>query len=278
MAHQRQSSSGSSYDPPAAAQYYQHQGHLHQQPQQQPQLQPQLQQQLQQQTHPQYYMPPMGQIPPPPPLQHHRDPPLSQQQPMHAAHAHMLQSFWMNQMHEVENVPQDYKLHHLPLARIKKVMKTDEDVKAKMISAEAPLIFDKACEVFITELTIRAWIHAEENKRRTLQRSDIAAAITKTDMFDFLIDIVPREDHKTAKEPKAQQVTVATAAVTGSEPRRSQESFPPVPTSSSGVSPGGPFEGYGYPYGVIENGSFAMVCWNYKCELQAPFRSDYTDC
>ncbi|KAF9364215.1 hypothetical protein BGX34_002187 [Mortierella sp. NVP85] len=169
----------------------------------------------------------------------------------------MLQSFWMNQMYEVENVPQDYKLHHLPLARIKKVMKTDEDVKAKMISAEAPLIFDKACEVFITELTIRAW---QENKRRTLQRSDIAAAITKTDMFDFLIDIVPREDHKTAKEPKAQQVTAATAVATGSEPRHSQEPFPPVPTSSSGVSPGGPFEGYGYPYGVIENGSFAMSC------------------
>ncbi|KAI7825108.1 CCAAT binding transcription factor component, partial [Gamsiella multidivaricata] len=99
----------------------------------------------------------------------------------------LLQSFWINQMHEIENVPQDYKLHHLPLARIKKVMKTDED--AKMISAEAPMIFDKGCEIFITELTIRAWIHAEENKRRTLQRSDIAAAITKTDMFDFLIDI-----------------------------------------------------------------------------------------
>jgi hypothetical protein len=37
-------------------------------------------------------------------------------------------------------------------------------------------------------------IHAEENKRRTLQRSDIATAISKTDMCDFLIDIVPREE------------------------------------------------------------------------------------
>jgi nuclear transcription factor Y gamma len=41
---------------------------------------------------------------------------------------------------------------------------------------------------------MRAWIHAEENKRRTLQRSDIAAELSKSDMFDFLIDIVPRED------------------------------------------------------------------------------------
>jgi nuclear transcription factor Y gamma len=34
--------------------------------------------------------------------------------------------------------------------------------------------------IFITELTMRAWIHAEDNKRRTLQRSDIAAALSKS--------------------------------------------------------------------------------------------------
>lgn len=86
----------------------------------------------------------------------------------------------------------DYKIHQLPLARIKKVMKADPEVK--MISAEAPILFAKGCDIFITELTMRAWIHAEENKRRTLQRSDIASALSKSDMFDFLIDIVPRED------------------------------------------------------------------------------------
>ena len=41
--------------------------------------------------------------------------------------------------------------------------------------------------MFILELTLRSWAHAEENKRRTLQRSDIAAAITRTDIFDFLV-------------------------------------------------------------------------------------------
>ena len=73
------------------------------------------------------------------------------------------------------------------ISKNKKVMKTDEDVR--MISAEAPILFAKGCDVFITELTMRAWIHAEENKRRTLQKSDIAAALTKSDMFDFLIDV-----------------------------------------------------------------------------------------
>ncbi|ORX54419.1 histone-fold-containing protein [Hesseltinella vesiculosa] len=103
-----------------------------------------------------------------------------------------LNKFWQEQMASVDASEPDFKNHPLPLARIKKVMKTDQDVK--MISAEAPILFAKGCEIFITELTKRAWVHAEENKRRTLQRSDIATAISKTDMCDFLIDIVPREE------------------------------------------------------------------------------------
>lgn len=78
-------------------------------------------------------------------------------------------------------------------------MKLDEDVK--MISAEAPVLFAKAAEIFITELSLRAWIHTEDNKRRTLQRNDIAMAITKYDQFDFLIDIVPRDELKPTKRP-----------------------------------------------------------------------------
>lgn len=38
-----------------------------------------------------------------------------------------------------------------------------------MISAEAPVLFAKAAEIFIEELTLRSWIHTEENKRKTLQ-------------------------------------------------------------------------------------------------------------
>lgn len=104
-----------------------------------------------------------------------------------------LNAFWVDQMTEVQQAT-DFKNHLLPLARIKKIMKSDEDVR--MISAEAPVLFAKACEMFILELTHRAWAQTEEAKRRTLQRSDISAAIQKTDIFDFLIDIVPRDDPK----------------------------------------------------------------------------------
>lgn len=116
---------------------------------------------------------------------HHHMQQQQQQQQLHM--------FWAFQMQEIEQVS-DFKNHQLPLARIKKIMKADEDVR--MISAEAPVLFAKACEMFILELTMRSWIHAEENKRRTLQKNDIAAAITRTDIFDFLVDIVPRDDLK----------------------------------------------------------------------------------
>lgn len=97
-------------------------------------------------------------------------------------------------------------------------MKSDEDVR--MISAEAPVLFAKACELFILELTLRSWLHAEENKRRTLQRNDISAAIMKTDIFDFLIDVVPQEDIKAegGLPPAAAAVAAVSAASGGGAP------------------------------------------------------------
>ncbi|KAL9667121.1 hypothetical protein QQ045_001470 [Rhodiola kirilowii] len=128
-------------------------------------------------------------------LNHQPPAPASAPDPFHhqlmQQQQQQLQMFWTYQRQEIEQV-NDFKNHQLPLARIKKIMKADEDVR--MISAEAPILFSKACELFILELTIRSWLHAEENKRRTLQKNDIAAAITRTDIFDFLVDIVPKEE------------------------------------------------------------------------------------
>merc|ERR1712170_164740 len=112
--------------------------------------------------------------------------------------------FWPKATEEIRAMSSaGLKHQELPLARIKKIMKLDEDVK--MISAEAPVLFAKAAEIFIHELTMRAWIHTEDNKRRTLQRNDIAMAITKYDQFDFLIDIVPRDDIKPPQTSTSKQ-------------------------------------------------------------------------
>lgn len=104
----------------------------------------------------------------------------------------MLARFWESQSREMESLEigteQDFKNHNdLPLARIKRIMKSDEDVR--MISAEAPVLFAKACEMFILELSIRAWGAAEKSKRRTLQKEDVDAAIENTDIFDFLVGL-----------------------------------------------------------------------------------------
>ncbi|XP_033644934.1 nuclear transcription factor Y subunit gamma-like [Asterias rubens] len=113
------------------------------------------------------------------------------------------ENFWIQQTDNISNLKYtDFKTQELPLARIKKIMKLDDEVK--MISAEAPVLFSKAAEMFIAELSLRAWLHTEDNKRRTLQRNDIAMAITKCDQFDFLIDIVPRDELKSTKRTDGQ--------------------------------------------------------------------------
>lgn len=102
-----------------------------------------------------------------------------------------LNNLWAKKREEIEETT-NFSTHNFPLVEIKKIMKDDEDVK--MISAEAPAIFAEACEMFTQELVMRAWANAEVNKRRTLQMGDIADAISRTDEFDFLADIVPRDD------------------------------------------------------------------------------------
>lgn len=117
---------------------------------------------------------------------------------------------------------------------------------------------------------IQRRIHAEENKRRTLQRSDIAAAIAKTDMFDFLIDIVPREEYKISlpKEHKTHH------DLAGPDRRQSQEIFQPLPGPASATGPRRPNNGagigggvdanlaldnYSYPFGILDQGEFTLV-------------------
>ncbi|KAK1686730.1 hypothetical protein QYE76_047578 [Lolium multiflorum] len=67
--------------------------------------------------------------------------------------------------------------HALPLARIKKIMKRSagdgsggDGTGARMISGEAPVVFSRACELFVAELTRAAWAATLDGKRRTVHR------------------------------------------------------------------------------------------------------------
>ena len=104
-----------------------------------------------------------------------------------------LNQFWQGAMQDIlklqNQTEHDFKNHNdLPLARIKRIMKSDEDVR--MISAEAPVLFAKACELFILDLSIRSWNYSQLHRRRTLQKEDVKEAIQRTDIFDFLVDVI----------------------------------------------------------------------------------------
>ena len=109
-----------------------------------------------------------------------------------------------------------------------------------MISAEAPILFAKGCDIFITELTMRAWIHAEENKRRTLQRSDIASALAKSDMFDFLIDIVPREEAASHAKRSGGQGSAGGSGASAAQASSGGQIIPPQNSVQQQPPPGHP--------------------------------------
>ena len=189
---------------------------------------------------------------------------LQVHQGLHGNYKDILTTYWQHTINHLENDAHDYKIHQLPLARIKKVMKADPEVK--MISAEAPILFAKGCDIFITELTMRAWIHAEENKRRTLQRSDIASALTKSDMFDFLIDIVPREEastHKRTSQNSSAQQQVPQAQP-GQMPGQHPGGIPPQPHNPQHMGD------YGLPGHIGDQADYRQTPAIYQPPVQQP--------
>ncbi|XP_027154918.1 nuclear transcription factor Y subunit C-9-like [Coffea eugenioides] len=68
---------------------------------------------------------------------------LGEKQQQQSELEQQLQSFWANQRQEIERLAGIKSHNSLPYARMKKIMKAAED--ATMVSAEAPIVFAKAC-------------------------------------------------------------------------------------------------------------------------------------
>lgn len=153
----------------------------------------------------------------------------------------------------VTTATENWKAQTLPLARIKKIMKSEEGIYQEMererqvqqaaaagapppttqqgpstrfmIAGEAPVLLGKACELLIKELTVRAWRHTERNRRRTLQRQDVHAAVGESEVYDFLIDIVPRIT--TSQVPQKAYATPAAMPDTTIHPPQPAVAAPP---------------------------------------------------
>jgi hypothetical protein len=76
-------------------------------------------------------------------------------------------------------------------------MKLDDEVNT--ISYEAKALLAKATEILICELTIRCWalmrIQTKTRKnKRVIMPNDLSMAASGDPIFDFLIDILPRDE------------------------------------------------------------------------------------
>ncbi|GMI40740.1 hypothetical protein TrCOL_g10104 [Triparma columacea] len=132
-----------------------------------------------------------------------------------------MKTYWSKQERAIDDMEigteQEFKNHNdLPLARIKRIMKSDEDVR--MISAEAPVLFAKACELFILELTLSSWCHSQGQKRRTVQREDIQNAVKNTEVLDFLVDVITTDGMALDDGPPGREELEGMMGLMGSPP------------------------------------------------------------
>ncbi|CDR95379.1 histone-like transcription factor (CBF/NF-Y) and archaeal histone domain containing protein, putative [Babesia bigemina] len=100
----------------------------------------------------------------------------------------------------VGDVGSTNKGFHLPVARIKKIMKEGEH--PGMIASDAPILLAKACEMLIRDLTLQSWYCTLTTRRCTLQRQDVAAAIFKNSIYNFMLDVFKPEELYPKLEPK----------------------------------------------------------------------------
>eukprot|EP01135_Chromosphaera_perkinsii_P010116 Nk52_evm2s2020 gene=Nk52_evmTU2s2020 len=81
--------------------------------------------------------------------------------------------------------------NNLPLARIKKIMKSDDDVG--LLSQEAVFLVAKATELFAGYMGSEAYKATSRDKRRTVQYRDVSKLVSDRDEFEFLQDIIPSQ-------------------------------------------------------------------------------------
>ncbi|KPJ11987.1 Chromatin accessibility complex protein 1 [Papilio machaon] len=77
---------------------------------------------------------------------------------------------------------------HLPLSRVKTIMKSSPDVDA--VGPEPLYLVTKVTEMFVTDLAKRAH---KNTKGNMLEYKHIAEVVQEDDTLDFLREIVPRK-------------------------------------------------------------------------------------
>ena len=66
-----------------------------------------------------------------------------------------------------------------------------EDAEVGIISADALFLVAKAAEMFLSEVSVKAFIHARYDRRKTLSYKDVARHIKESESLEFLEDHIP---------------------------------------------------------------------------------------
>ncbi|CAN6326090.1 unnamed protein product [Urochloa humidicola] len=118
-----------------------------------------------------------------------------------------IQEFWGKKQEEMEAM-KDFRKHPIPMRRLRKVINAK---KGKiMMRTDSPSFLTKACELFVQELSFRAWMCANSHGRRIILGSDIAEAIASINSHDFLNNILGSEFNHI--KPEVAQIENATSA------------------------------------------------------------------
>ncbi|KAK5121516.1 hypothetical protein LTR85_005349 [Meristemomyces frigidus] len=104
----------------------------------------------------------------------------------------------------------------LPLARVKKIINTDDDIGS--CSNNAAFVITVATEMFMQHLVEQAYniVKSERKPRRNIQYRDVANAVARVENLEFLTDVVPKTvPYKQYKQKQAKEGAQANGAAKG---------------------------------------------------------------
>jgi len=113
--------------------------------------------------------------------------------------ARSIEEYWINQslnIQSIDSLSHNYKKTNLPLSRLRRIMRGEDEIKFQMglqkcnLSTDAPIVMNLACNLFIKELVLKAFTHTKEKDRVTLVEGDLLNSLVHDEMYDFFMDFI----------------------------------------------------------------------------------------
>eukprot|EP01080_Neovahlkampfia_damariscottae_P000915 gene915-9824_t len=89
---------------------------------------------------------------------------------------------------EAEKKQKAPKINKFPVAKIKRIIQSNEDVGK--VSSNAPVIISKCLELFIEELVTETAKTTREKQAKTITINHLKETVEKIDKFDFLTELM----------------------------------------------------------------------------------------